>query len=169
MKQADATTLFDYNYWANRRILASASKVSPEQIAARTPFPMGSLRGTLVHIMDAEYGWRVVMARDRQTDRWEAAELLESDFPTLNSIQARMQEEEIAMRAFLAALHDEGMTDIVRYVTDEGVKRERVLWNCLFHVVNHGAQHRSEAAAMLTDYGQSPGEMDFTVFLNERR
>jgi hypothetical protein len=29
-------------------------------------------------------------------------------------------------------------------------------------------QHRSEAAALLTGYGQSPGEIDFTVFLNER-
>ena len=29
-------------------------------------------------------------------------------------------------------------------------------------------QHRSEAAALLTSYGQSPGEIDFTVFLNER-
>ena len=35
-------------------------------------------------------------------------------------------------------------------------------------VVNHGPQHRSEAAAILTGYGYSPGELDFTVFLNEQ-
>jgi hypothetical protein len=28
-------------------------------------------------------------------------------------------------------------------------------------------QHRSEAAHMLTEYGQSPGDIDFTLFLRE--
>ena len=71
------------------------------------------------------------------------------------------------MRDYLAQLTDDDMTDYVRYTTDEGNKRERLLWHCLLHVVNHGTQHRSEAAALLTDYGHSPGDLDFTVFLNE--
>jgi hypothetical protein len=33
-------------------------------------------------------------------------------------------------------------------------------------IVQIGTQHRSEAAAILTSYGQSPGELDFTVYLN---
>ncbi len=45
---------------------------------------------------------------------------------------------------------------------------KRVLWHCLLHVVNHGTQHRSEAAAILTGYGYSPGGLDFTMFLNEQ-
>lgn len=32
----------------------------------------------------------------------------------------------------------------------------------------YGTQHRSEAAAILTGYGCSPGDLDFTLFLNER-
>jgi uncharacterized damage-inducible protein DinB len=76
--------------------------------------------------------------------------------------------EEAAMRDFLATLADEDVTRLVRYDTDSGGPRRRVLWHCLHHVVNHGTQHRSEAAVLLTDYGRSPGDLDFTVFLNEQ-
>jgi uncharacterized damage-inducible protein DinB len=71
------------------------------------------------------------------------------------------------MRAYLAGLSDIDMENHLRYTTDEGLQRDRILWHCLVHVVNHGTQHRSEAAALLTDFGHSPGDLDFTVFLNE--
>jgi uncharacterized damage-inducible protein DinB len=71
------------------------------------------------------------------------------------------------MRAYLNSLHDSDMEKIVRYEIPEGL-RERVLWHCLVHVVNHGTQHRSEAAAMLTSFGHSPEGIDFTRFLNQR-
>lgn len=41
------------------------------------------------------------------------------------------------------------------------------VWQTIVHVVMHGIQHRSEAAAILTGYGQSPGELDFDLFLRE--
>jgi uncharacterized damage-inducible protein DinB len=169
MKPSEIITVCDYNDWANRRIREAASRVTPEQFTTPKPFPFGSLRGTLVHIMDAEYGWRTMIENAGKTDRWQAEELLEKDFPTLKDIDQRWQAEEASMRRYVAGLNDEGMEQIIRYVTDEGNLRERPLWHCLYHLVNHGTQHRSEAAAMLTEFGASPGDLDFTVFMNTRR
>ena len=45
MNKADIATIFDFNDWANRRILASAARVSEEQLIAPTPFPYGSQIG----------------------------------------------------------------------------------------------------------------------------
>jgi uncharacterized damage-inducible protein DinB len=164
MKLQEVMLLYEYNYWANHRLLTTAAKVSAEQFTAPGPFPFGGLRGTLVHTLDAEYSWRMLLDKSIMTE-----DMKETEFATLEAFEKRWKDEEAAMRLYLAGLKDKDMAGIVRYTTAEGVKRERVLWHCLYHLVNHGTQHRSEAAAILTDFGQSPGNIDFTVFLNERK
>ena len=72
------------------------------------------------------------------------------------------------MRAFLAGLTDDDLQRIVHYRTTKGVQGENPLWQLLLHVVNHGTQHRAEAAIMLTQHGCSPGDVDLIVFLRER-
>ena len=42
------------------------------------------------------------------------------------------------------------------------------LWQPMLHVVNHGTQHRSEAAVLLTEAGASPGDLDLIDYLAER-
>jgi uncharacterized damage-inducible protein DinB len=52
------------------------------------------------------------------------------------------------------------LTDgFVAYVL-EGVS----VWQMLVHVVNHGTQHRAEAAVLLTGEGRSPGELDLISY-----
>ncbi|MEP7189502.1 MAG: DinB family protein [Roseiflexaceae bacterium] len=166
MNIRDILTLYDYNYWATRRILAASVDVRPEQFLIPTMHSFGSLRGTLVHTLDAECAWRMLC--QHQTLAYFGA-MEEAAFPTFEVLAQRWSVEERAMRDYLAHLTDDDLAEYVRYTTQEGDKRERLLWHCLFHTVNHGTQHRSEAAAILTGYGHSPGELDFTAFLNEQR
>jgi uncharacterized damage-inducible protein DinB len=163
MHLADIKLLYDYNYWANQRILAMTAQVTPEQFVAPSSHSFSSLRGTLVHTLDVEFSWRLVLQGQGFPPEMKAA-----DFPTTGAIQERWQQEEQTMQAYLDTLHDEDLAGIIRYPVGGGVVRERLLWHILFHVVNHGMQHRSEAANLLTIYGQSPGEIDFNLFIHER-
>ena len=164
MKLADILLMYEYNDWADERILDSAAKVKPEQFLAPGSFPWGGLRGTLVHTLDAQFGWRVFFEKGR----FDPEELKEADFPSFDDVQQRWQQEQAAMHAYLASLDDEAIEAIVSYTNEKGIRRDRVLWHCLYHVVNHGTQHRSESAQLLTSFGQSPGDLDFTLFLAQK-
>lgn len=164
MNTRDIQTIYGYNYWANGRILAAAAQLGQEQFTAPATNSAGSLRGMIVHVLDAEYAWRMLL-QHKTLDHFR--ELKADDFPTVDALAARWREDEQSMRAWLASLTDADLAGVIRYTTDEGGTRERVLWHCLWHVVNHGTQHRSEAAVLLTDYGCSPGGLDFTAFLSE--
>lgn len=165
MKLEALQLLFEYTDWSNKRILATCERIDPAQfVAPVTPDPgHGSLRGTLIHTLDTEYGWRMLCQHSQYTP-----DLTETELPTLDLLAQRWAEEEADRRAYLASLNDSALTGLIRY-TNNGQPRERVLWHCLYHIVNHSGQHRSEAAAMLTGYGASPGEFDFTIFVRERQ
>lgn len=164
MRIRDIITLYDYNYWANSRILVASANINEEQFVAPAEWSHAGLRGTLLHTFDGEYSWRMLCQHNTMTFNLD-----EAQFPTFDVLVQRWHAEEAAMRAYLGNLTDDALDGAVRYTTDEGVRRERVLWHCLVHVVPHGTQHRSEAAARLTEFGASPGDLDFTLFLTERR
>jgi uncharacterized damage-inducible protein DinB len=50
MKIDEIKLLYDYNDWADARILAACARVSPEQYAAPTSYGRGGLRATKVHM-----------------------------------------------------------------------------------------------------------------------
>ena len=57
MNLQDIHDLYDYNYWAKRRILAVVETLSPEQFAKDLSSSHGGIQGTLFHIMGAEEIW----------------------------------------------------------------------------------------------------------------
>jgi uncharacterized damage-inducible protein DinB len=155
--------LYDYTYWATAQVLRTAEEARIEPDAASTPerhTRSGQVHETLVHMMGAEWLWR---------SRWQgvspAAGLPPGEFPTLQALRTRWQDEERQMRAFLATLHE---ADLAREITYTNLKGQRLtlpLGPLLLQVVNHGTQHRSEVALVLTALGHSPGDLDLLIFL----
>jgi len=162
MKKDEILLLYRYNTWANARILNAASNLTLEQFLAPASFSYGGLRGTLVHILFAEWIWR---------RRWEGHSptewLMPEDFQDFDALKSRWAKEEKALIAFVEDVSESALDSTIHYQRTEGQERENILWHLMVHLVNHGTQHRSEAAAMLTDFGHSPGDIDFIIFLRE--
>jgi len=164
MNKQDILLLYKYNQWSNKKILDAASNLTEEQFLAPASFPHGGLRGTLVHALFAEWIWH---------QRWEGTSpvvrLKPEDFPTFESLRTRWAEEENLLMTFVDGLTDERLTSTFSYKSTEGKQHERILWQAMAHLVNHGTQHKTEAAAMLTDFGQSPGDIDLILYLIENQ
>jgi len=162
MNKQDILLLYKYNQWTNAKILDTASNVTQEQFLAPAPFPHGGLRGTLVHALFAEWIWRT---------RWEGTSpnhrIRPEDFPTFESLRARWAEEEKLLMAFVENLTDEKLNGTFSYKSTDGTPHKKILWQALVHVVNHGTQHKTEAAALLTDFGHSPGDIDLIYLVND--
>ena len=165
MQTTDLATLYAYNGWANRRILAATARLTPEQFTAPTSLAWGSMRDVLVHALGAEWIWRMRV----QQGAAPAQLLAPADFPTYAVLAARWQAESAEMDAYLAGLDDAVINRSITYRNTKGQPFDGVLWQILAHVVNHGTQHRAEVAHVLTDYGCSPGDMDMILFLRERQ
>jgi uncharacterized damage-inducible protein DinB len=172
MKIDEIKLLYDYNDWADARILAACAKVSPEQYVAPDSYGRGGLRAVMVHILDNIWQQRITLQGYYEKPlaneaAYDATELHEDAFPTFTVLQGRWLIEQKEMWAVLDILTEETLNGTIRYVIP-GVMRERVVWHILLDLILHATQHRSEAAALLTGYGQSPGDFDFIMFQKER-
>lgn len=154
--------LYDYNYWANARILEAAANLNNEQFIAPGILSHGGLRDTLVHSLTAEWIWRM-----RCQERVSPPAMLNpEDFPTLVDLRTRWQAEEEALRAYVTGLTEEDLNETIHYISTEGISLSFKLWQILVHLVNHGTQTRSEAAILLTEYGHSPGDLDLLIYFH---
>lgn len=162
MKPDDIRTLFRYHRWAWDRVLAQTARVNTEQYLALAPVPHGSLRGTLVHALSAEITWQRRLQGESPTEL-----LQEVSLPIFADLQVRWQVETDALQQAVEALTDTNLSATLHYKNTHGTPMENVLWHLLMHVVNHGTQHRAEAAMLLTTFGFSPDDLDLITFLLE--
>ncbi len=161
MTPSDIQFLFDYSDWAWDRLLNTAEALDEAQLDDK-PWSLPSLHRILTHALGAEILWRARMQGNSPTSM-----LTLEDVPTLAVLRERWREEMATRRAFIGALTQADLDGTIHYKTTRGQPYEETLWRLLAHLANHGTQHRSEAAALLTELGHSPGDLDMIVYLRQ--
>ena len=155
------TTLYRYGEWANARLLAKARALTPAQLGERVFKGAEAILPTFGHLVGADLRW---------LHRWQGETpptVAVADFTSLDVVQRRWDEVCASRRAYLQSLDETALLATIRWSRDSGpVDLPR--WHALMQCANHGTQHRAELAAMLTDFGQSPGDLDFMVFSLEQ-
>jgi uncharacterized damage-inducible protein DinB len=57
MNKDDIRLLYEYDRWANNRVLQAAGALNDEQFTRDLGGSFGSVRDTLLHIIGGEWGW----------------------------------------------------------------------------------------------------------------
>ena len=163
MTVKDLERLYDYGYWANKKLLAVVSQLTPEQFTQTVAGSYGSVRNTLVHILSTEWGWL-----DRCGGHVRGPALKADDYPTVESLLHAWAKVEEWVRTFLAGLKDDDLNRQVEYKNPRGETRSMALGELMQHGANHGVHHRGQVALLLRVLGHVPGNFDLLFYDAER-
>lgn len=163
MEKQIIAQMYEYGIWANQKLLATARALTTEQL--HKPFTSFefTILGSFVHLVSAEWRWYQSWIGAPMEER-----LTVNDLPTLDAVRAKWEPLWDERRMFVASLtSDQLQRPLVRKL--QGREQSIPLWQALVHVANHGTQHRSEIALMLTELGHSPGDLDMVWYFIEQK
>jgi uncharacterized damage-inducible protein DinB len=154
--------LYDYNDWANARVLGIVSPLAKADWLKDLGSSFPSVRDTVVHILEAERLWLTRWQGHSPAELWSGREL-----PDVASVRREWAGLERDRAAFLAGLTDAGLQAPFAYRNTKGEPFEHPLWEQMAHLVNHSTYHRGQVTTMLRQLGAQPVALDFVVFTRQ--
>ncbi len=164
MQIGEIRVLFEYLFWAHERVMASVERLSPEEFVRDLGSSHHSVRGTLAHMMGAEWLY---------LSRWHGVfpdAMLDPDaFPTVQALEERWSGIRRELRSFLGRLREEHLSSVFRYRNLRGEEVSLPFYVTLLHVVNHNTYHRGQVVSLLRMLGQTAEGTDlYRFFLEEQ-
>jgi uncharacterized damage-inducible protein DinB len=160
MTADEARELFAYCVWANGRLFDAAEALTPDQLSIPVASSFPSVRGTLGHIVAAEWVWlrRWLGESPTAMPGWAT----ESSLPDL---RGRLSSVEAERDQYTATLSDADLERVVEYRTIAGKPHADPLAGLVRHLVNHSTYHRGQVATQLRHVGIVPPTTDFIAYL----
>jgi uncharacterized damage-inducible protein DinB len=171
MTKDDIRLLYEYDRWANDRVLRAASALSEEQFRRDLGGSFRSVRDALVHIIGGEWGWLTYWKEPNPSaafvaELWDRHEVLfrPESFPDVAAVRSKLAEIEKEQMEFVSGVTNESLQ---RMLPLRGTQIS--LAHLMQHLANHSTYHRGQIALMIRQLGAKPLATDFHVFLVERR
>jgi uncharacterized damage-inducible protein DinB len=167
----DIQLLYEYDRWANNRVLQAASALNVEQFKRDLSASFGSVRDTLLHIIGGEWGWLTYWKEASPDptflkDLWTRHDALfnPNAFPDVAAVQAKWAEIEKEQVEFVNRLTSESLEKMLPI---RGTQLS--LAHLMQHLTNHSTYHRGQVAVMMRQLGAKPVATDFHIFVVGRR
>jgi len=140
---------FKYNLWANLRLLDACANLSDAQMDATTKSVYGSVRETLIHILNSEEGYAMHVTGTAPTPRLREL----TPFPGFDELRRRARMSGEALIRF----SEHG--DLSRILHLEGGTYDVAVIIVLIQAIDHGIDHRSQIATLLSQQDIEPPEL----------
>lgn len=169
MNAGEIRTLYPYNQWANRRIVAAARLLDTEDFGRDLGTSHGSVRGTLLHILDSESFWllllqgepfKQVIAREQE---WNPEHFARD----AAALEARWAVIDHDQQIFINNLTEELLQVRMSFDFYQGQHWDFSVAQYMQHVVNHSSYHRGQVVTLLRQLARTPPATDFLIFLRE--
>lgn len=159
MKKIQIAELYNYNGWANKKLISSIKEIETEELLKDLSSSFSSIRDTMVHILGAEELW---------LSRWLGEQgrtlLNPNDFPNHLAISERWDSFNNQIDDFLVSLKEEDLMREISYKNLEGVAYSLELWKQMLHVTNHSSFHRGQVVTMLRQLKIQPPSLDLVYY-----
>ena len=163
MTPQEMLVLYEFNAWADRRMLGAVAAVKQEEFLRPMGSSFGSLRDTAAHIYGAEWVWL-----ERFQGRSPASLPDAGEFQDVASLQKKWTELEGRLLGFVGSQTQEDLNRIMEYKTLKYGVYRNPLWQSMQHVVNHGTYHRGQVTTLLRQLRAQPVLTDLMHYYRER-
>ena len=155
--------MFQYNLWADLRILDACSALTSEQFTRNLGSSFSSVRDTVAHLYGAEWVWN-----ERIQGRSPTALVSGTIFPDLHAVRVKLEEMDRYYIDFVSKLTPQDLDRVIHYKGFNGDEFSNPLWQSLHQLTNHASYHRGQVVTMLRQLGVKAVSTDLIGFYREQ-
>ena len=157
------TVLFEYNLWADRRVLEACGALDAEQFTRALGSSFESVRDTVAHVYGAEWLWNERFQGRRPT-RLPSPEL----FPDLASVRAGLEAMDRYYIEMVSGMTADDLARVIEYTNLAGESCADPVGQILHQLSNHATYHRGQIVTMLRQLGAKGVSTDLIRFYHEQ-
>ncbi|MDD5360964.1 MAG: DinB family protein [Ignavibacteria bacterium] len=140
--------LFDYDFWANTRVLEVIEKNNHGNTKVELLFS---------HILNSQQVWlHRINSKSHSIDPWEIIE------PAY--FRDYMNNVHTGWKYYLSGLKPKGLNVVISYENTSGDKFKNKLYDIMSHVLNHSTYHRAQISSIIKSSGYTPAITDYIAF-----
>ena len=148
--------LYSYHFTLNRKLWdEGVLSLSEAQFTQSIEYSVGSIHNQIVHMMSVDERWFAGLRGVAIPDHLNPVH-----FASRKTVRDYWDNVETSMRVHLQDLDDSHLLQ-----DNDGMFKT---WQILFHVLNHGTDHRSQTLHMLNQFGIDTFPQDYVLLLMGR-